>query len=124
MNHALVNPRTGLVWTLVRTDFKARYHDSLGGFVWSLLKPLSMFCVLMAVFSFLFASNPNYKLDLIVGLFLWDFFAEATKSGLISLHQKGFLLTKARFPSWILVVTALSNAAITLAVFCVIITVF
>ena len=41
--------RAGLVWTLVRTDFKARYHGSLGGFVWALLKPLSMFLVLMAV---------------------------------------------------------------------------
>jgi lipopolysaccharide transport system permease protein len=116
--------RAGLVWTLVRTDFKARYHGSLGGFVWALLKPLSMFLVLMAVFSFLFASNPNYKLDLIVGLFMWDFFAEATKTGLTSLHAKGFLLTKARFPSWILVVTSISNAVITLAVFAVIITVF
>ena len=38
--------------------------------------------MLMGVFSFLFASNPNYKLNLIVGLFLWDFFAEGTKSGL------------------------------------------
>src|SRR5437588_12958988 len=99
--------RAGHVWTLVRTDFKARYHGSLGGFVWALLKPLSMFVVLMAVFSFLFAANPNYKLDLIVGLFLWDFFAEATKTGLASLHAKGFLLTKARFPAWILVVTSI-----------------
>src|SRR5207253_9595449 len=119
-----VAARAGLVWTLVRTDFKARYHGSLGGFVWALLKPLSMFLVLMAVFSFLFASNPNYKLDLIVGLFLWDFFAEATKTGLTSLHARGFLLTKARFPSWILVVTAVSSAVITLAVFTVVITVF
>lgn len=126
MYHAATNaaPRSGLVWTLVRTDFKARYHDSFGGFVWALLKPLSMFLVLMAVFSFLFASNPNYKLDLIVGLFLWDFFAESTKTGLISLHQKGYLLTKARFPSWILVVSAISNAVITLAVFCGVITIF
>ena len=116
--------RAGLVWTLIRTDFKARYHGSLGGFVWALLKPLSMFLVLMAVFSFLFASNPTYKLDLIVGLFLWDFFAEATKTGLTSLHARGFLLTKARFPSWILVVTSISNAVITLGVFAVIITIF
>jgi len=119
-----VAARAGLVWTLVRTDFKARYHGSLGGFVWALLKPLSMFVVLMAVFSFLFAANPNYKLDLIVGLFLWDFFAEATKTGLASLHAKGFLLTKARFPAWILVVTSISNAVITLGVFGVIITLF
>jgi homopolymeric O-antigen transport system permease protein len=112
---ALVRP--GLIWTLVRTDFKARYHGTIGGFVWALLKPLSMFVVLMGVFSFLFAGNPVYKLNLIVGLFLWDFFAEGTKSGLIALQARGFLLTKARVPSWILVVTAISNAAITLLVF-------
>ena len=76
--HALA-ARAGLVWTLVRTDFKARYHGTLGGFVWALLKPLAMFVVLMSVFSFLFP-DPGYKLNLIVGLFLWDFFAEGTKS--------------------------------------------
>ena len=41
----------GLVWTLVRTDFKTRYHGTIGGFVWALLKPLTMFLVLLAVFS-------------------------------------------------------------------------
>jgi lipopolysaccharide transport system permease protein len=116
--------RAGLVWTLVRTDFKARYHGTFGGFVWALLKPMSIFVVLMGVFSFLFASNPTYKLDLIVGLFLWDFFAEATKSGLISLHAKGYLLTKAAVPPWILVVTSISNAMITLAVFSAVMTIF
>ncbi|HYN06462.1 MAG TPA: ABC transporter permease [Vicinamibacterales bacterium] len=114
----------GLVWTLIRTDFKVRYHGTAGGFVWALLKPLTMFVLLMAVFSFLFASTPTYKLDLIIGLFLWDFFAESTKAGLISLHSKGFLLSKAKCPSWILVVTSISNAVITLAVFSVIIMVF
>jgi homopolymeric O-antigen transport system permease protein len=117
-------PYAGLVWTLVRTDFKSRYHGTVGGFVWALLKPLSMFVVLMGVFSFLFASNPTYKLDLIVGLFLWEFFAEATKNGVISLHARGFLLTKARVPSWILVVTAISNPLITLTVFSVVIVTF
>jgi lipopolysaccharide transport system permease protein len=114
----------GLVWTLVRTDFKARYHGTLGGFVWALLKPMSMFVVLMGVFSFLFASNPTYKLNLIVGLFLWDFFAEGTKTGLLSLAAKGYLLTKARVPRWILVVTSISNALITLSVFSAVIIVF
>jgi lipopolysaccharide transport system permease protein len=115
--------RAGLVWTLVRTDFKARYHGTMEGFVWALLKPLMMFLVLTGVFSFLFR-DPTYKLNLIVGLFLWDFFAEGTKVGLTSLAAKGFLLTKARCPSWILVVTSISNAVITLAVFTLIISVF
>jgi lipopolysaccharide transport system permease protein len=115
---------SGLVWTLVRTDFKTRYHGTAGGFVWALLKPMSMFVVLMGVFSFLFASKPTYKLDLIVGLFLWDFFAEGTKSGLISLQTKSYLLAKTRVPTWILVVTSIANATITLTVFLVVIALF
>lgn len=114
----------GLVWTLVRTDFKTRYHGTAGGFVWALLKPMGMFVVLMGVFSFLFASKPTYKLDLIVGLFLWDFFAEGTKTGLMSLNTKSYLLAKTRVPSWILVVTSIANALITLAVFVVVIALF
>ena len=107
----------GLIWTIVRTDFKARYHGTLGGFLWALLKPAAMFVVLLCVFSFIFASDPDYRLNLLIGLFLWDFFAESTKVGLLSLHAKGFLLSKSRFPRWIMVATSSSNALITLTVF-------
>jgi lipopolysaccharide transport system permease protein len=113
----------GLVWTLVRTDFKTRYHGTIQGFLWALLKPLMMFLVLTGVFSFIFASEPAYRLNLIIGLFLWDFFAQGTMMGLVSLRAKGYLLTKAKFPAWIIVVTAISNALVTLAVFFVIIVV-
>lgn len=110
----------GLVWTLVRTDFKTRYHGTLGGFVWALLKPLAMFLVLLGIFSFVFKGDPNYRFNLILGLFLYDFFGDATKTSLMSLHAKGYLVTKAKFPSWIIVVTSVSNAAITLALFLVV----
>jgi lipopolysaccharide transport system permease protein len=113
-----------LVWTLVRTDFKTRYHGTIGGFVWALLKPLSMFLVLLAVFSYIFANTPEYKLDLIIGLFLYEFFQESTKTGLLSLRAKGYLLTKARFPSWVLIVSSASNAVITLGLFSVVLVVF
>jgi lipopolysaccharide transport system permease protein len=116
--------RAGLIWTLVRTDFKVRYHGTVGGFVWALLKPLAMFVMLMGVFSFLFASEPNYKLNLIIGLFLWDFFASGTVAGMGSLQSRGFLLTKARCPAWILIVCSISNALITYTLFSVIILVF
>ena len=114
----------GLIWTLVRTDFKVRYHGTIGGFVWALLKPLTMFVMLMAVFSFVFGADPNYKLNLIIGLFLWDFFANGTVAGMGSLQSRGFLLTKARCPAWILVVTSISNAIITLVVFAAVILIF
>ena len=117
-------PFAGLIWTLIRTDFKTRYHGTVGGFVWALLKPLTMFLVLLAVFSYVFASDPQYKLDLIIGLFLYEFFQDATKTGLLSIRAKGYLLTKARFPSWIVVVTSASNAVITLALFSLVLVAF
>jgi lipopolysaccharide transport system permease protein len=110
----------GLAWTLVRTDFKTRFHGTLSGFVWALLKPAAMFLVLMSVFSFLFP-DPTYKLQLVVGLFLWDFFKESTSVGLATLHAKGYLLSKARFPTWVVVVASTANALLTLLIFAVIV---
>ena len=111
-----------LAWTLVRTDFKARYHGTFSGFAWALLKPAGIFLVLLGVFSFIF-SDPAYKLQLIVGLFLWDFFAEGTKTGLASLHAKAFLFKKMKVPLWVLVLSSIANPLITLAVFSVVIVV-
>jgi lipopolysaccharide transport system permease protein len=124
---AVVTQRThylDLLWTFVRTDFKSRYHGTIGGFLWALLKPFAMFVVLLSVFSFVFNPDGQYNVRLIIGLFLFDFFAESTKAGVTSLHAKGYLLSKARFPSWIVVVSSLANAVITAAIFVVVITLF
>ena len=108
-----------LMWTLVRTDFKIRYHGSAGGFAWALLRPLFLFLILQAVFSFVFSRDAQFRLNLIIGLFLWDFFVEATRSGLTALATRAHLLTKVRLPTPILIVSSTSNALITLAVFVV-----
>lgn len=113
----------GLAWTLIRTDFKARYHGTLSGFAWALLKPTAMFLVLLVVFSFIFP-DPTFKLQLIVGLFLWDFFVEGTRTGLASLHAKGHLFSKVRVPLWVLVLASIANPIITLSVFSIVIVAF
>jgi lipopolysaccharide transport system permease protein len=105
-----------LAWTLVRTDFKVRYHGTIAGFLWALLKPLAMVLVLVGVFSFVFGAQKDYASNVIIGILLYDFFSEATKVGLTSLRSKGYLLTKSAAPSWIIVATSVSNAAITLGV--------
>jgi lipopolysaccharide transport system permease protein len=108
----------GLVWTLVRTDFKVRYHRTLMGFLWALLKPAALLLAMLAIFSFVFHNERDYALKLVLAVFLWEFFSEGTKVGLISLHQKGYLLTKTSFPRWVVVVCSLSNPLITLATVC------
>jgi ABC-2 type transport system permease protein len=114
----------GLLWTLVRTDFKTRYHGTVGGYVWAMVKPAVMFIVLLGVFSLIFSMDPDYPINLIIGLFVWDFFAEATRSGMGALHAKSFLLTKASFPRWVLVLTSSSNALITVTLFSVVVTLY
>jgi lipopolysaccharide transport system permease protein len=127
-NHQNTAYLPGLIWTLIRTDFKTRYHGTLGGYLWAIVKPITMFVVLYNVFSVIFSMDPNYTLNLIIGLFLWEFFAEATKTGIMSLREKTFLLTKTKFPSWVVVLTSVSSALITVTAFsiavCIYISIF
>lgn len=116
--------RWQLIWTLARTDFKARYYGSLGGFLWALLKPAAMFAVLLWVFAVVFQHESHYELRLIIGLFLHDFMADGTKTGLTSLATKGYLVTRARFPTWIVVATSVSSALITMVVFAAIVVLY
>jgi len=105
----------GALWTLVRTDFKARYHGTAMGFVWAMLKPIAMFLVLLSVFTFVFADQPDYTIRLVLGLFLYDYFQESTKAGLVSLHAKGYLIGRSRFPRWLLVLASTANPLLVIA---------
>jgi ABC-type polysaccharide/polyol phosphate export permease len=107
----------GLLWTLVRTDVKVYYHGTIAGFIWALLRPLSMFVALALVFAMVFASQPNFVINLLIGLFIYEFFSEGTKAGLVSLYAKGYLLSKTRFPYWIVVPISSVNAIIILLIF-------
>ncbi len=96
-----------LLWVITLTDFKLRYSSSVLGYLWSLLKPLLMFLVLYTVFTVLVKLDiKNYQLHLLLGIILWNFFAESTTMGMNSLLSKASLITKIKFPRWILVVAS------------------
>lgn len=105
-----------LIWALARTDFKLRYHGSVLGYVWALLKPLLMFMVLNFVFSSIF--NPRgegisyYSLQLLVGIILFNFFSEGTMAGMLSLVAKSHLVTKIYIPRWTIIAASTINAAL------------
>ena len=93
--------RTGLDPHSHRFQIPLSRHD--GQFVWAVLKPVSMFLVLMAVFSFVCAEpdveTGSHRRAVPVG-----FLCRGHEDGLTSLHARRYLLTKAR-AVWILVVT-------------------
>jgi len=103
-----------LIWTLAKTDFKLRYHGSVLGYVWAILKPLLMFLILNFVFSSIF--NPKntgtsfYSLQLLTSIMLFNFFSEGTMAGLNSLIQKSTLVTKIYVPRWSIIVAATLNS--------------
>jgi ABC-type polysaccharide/polyol phosphate export permease len=103
-----------LVWRLARTDFKLRYHGSVLGYVWVILKPLLMFTILNFVFSSIFnmrnSGTPYYPLELLTGILLFQFFSEATMTGMTSLVSKAQLVTKIYVPRWTIVLGSTMNA--------------
>ena len=86
---------------LTATEFKLRYFGSVLGYLWTLLRPLMIFGVLYLVFTEIFRFGgdvPHYAVMLLLGLMLWNFFADATGSSLPSLVQRESLLRKVAFP--------------------------
>lgn len=117
-----------LVWALARTDFKLRYHGSVLGYVWALLKPLLTFLILNFVFSTIF--NPknsgieHFSLQLLTSIMLFNFFSEGTMAGLNSLLGKSSLVTKIYVPRWTIVIASTINAALIFAMNLIVIAVF
>lgn len=106
-----------LLSELVRTDFKLRYQGSVLGYAWSLLKPLFMFLILYLVFAVIFKFGddvPNYPIYLLLGIVLWNFFAEITQQSLGSIVGRGDLIRKIRIPRWMIVMSSSVSAMINL----------
>src|SRR6187397_2908051 len=83
---------------LVASDFKLRYQNSVLGYLWSLLRPLLLFVILYIVFvKFIHLGTvPHYPAYLLIGIVLWNFFAEMTSISLSSIVSRGDLIRKIR----------------------------
>jgi len=99
--------------TLTWTNFKLRYYGSFLGYFWSLLKPLGLFGVLYIVFTvYMKQSTPHYKLFLLLGIILWDFFAQGTMAGMNGFIGNYTLIRKVSLPRIILVMAAVTSSFI------------
>ncbi len=102
-----------LFYELTRTDFIMRYHNSVLGFIWVLLKPFLLFVIIAAVFSLLFKNqDPYYHLNLLLGLLLYSYFSEGTLRGVTSLYDKSSIILKVNFKKIIAIFTSVVNSFI------------
>src|SRR5437764_525848 len=107
-----------LLRQLVKTDFKLRYQGSILGYLWSLLRPLALFVILYLVFTKIFRigrSIPNYPVYLLLGIVVWNYFAEVTSASVTAIVGRGDLLRKVNFPRYVIVLAASFSALINLA---------
>ena len=112
-----------LLLQLVKRDFKIKYRGSVLGILWSVLNPLLNMIVLSIVFSQVFRAVDNYKMYLLAGLTIFNFFSEATNLACSSVVGNFGLMTKVYFPKFIIptskVLTATINLVITTIVYLV-----
>ncbi len=116
-----------LLSELVRTDFKLRYQGSALGYAWSLLRPLLMFLILYLVFvKFLKIGGdvPHFPIYLLLGIVIWNFFAEMTSQSLGSIVGRGDLIRKIRIPRWIIILSSSISALINLGLNLLVVLIF
>ena len=114
-----------LLWYLAVTDFKLRYYGSYLGYLWTLLKPLSLFSVLYVVFSFFMQWEiPFYQLYLLLGILLWSFFSECTMMGMLSLANRVGIIKKIYFPRIIVVFSSTLSALLGLIINLIVFAIF
>lgn len=116
-----------LLRQLVITDFKLRYQGSILGYLWSLLRPLALFAILYLVFAkFLKIGDaiPHFPVYLLVGIVLWNYFAEVTGNSVSAIVGRGDLIRKINFPKYVMVLAGSFSALINLGLNFIVIAVF
>jgi ABC-2 type transport system permease protein len=112
-----------LLYLISVTEFKKTYFGTVLGYIWSLLRPLLLFAVLLFVFTKIFrlgSDVPHYPVMLLMNVVLFGFFSEATGTSLMSVVSQEGVVRKTHFPRLVIplsvVVTSLFNLALNLIV--------
>lgn len=97
-----------LIRNLVVSEVKARYKNSVLGFVWSLLNPIAMMLVFTVIFGVLWPNQQieKFPIFLLCGLLPWNFFSASVTSSMTSIVAHGNLVKKVYFPREVLPIAA------------------
>ncbi len=112
-----------LLYLISVTEFKKTYFGTVLGYLWSLLRPLMLFAVLLFVFTKIFrlgSQVPHYPVLLLFNIVLFGFFGEATQAAVTSVVSQEGIVRKTQFPRLVIplavVVTSLFNLGVNLIV--------
>jgi ABC-2 type transport system permease protein len=116
-----------LLWLMSVTEFRRTYFGTVFGYLWSLVRPLMLFAVLLFVFTQVFrigAKLDNYPVLLLLGIVLYTFFQEATTNAVTSVVSQEGVVRKTQFPRLVIPISVVLTAAFNLALNLVVVFVF
>ena len=112
-----------LLWLMSVTEFKRAYFGTVFGYLWSLVRPLMLFGVLLFVFTQVFRLGSglhNYPVLLLLGIVQFTFFQEATQNSVTSVVAQEGIVRKTQFPRLVIplatVITAIFNLGLNMIV--------
>jgi ABC-2 type transport system permease protein len=106
-----------LLWLMSATEFKRTYFGTVLGYLWSLVRPLLLFAVLLFVFTKIFRVGhnlPYYPVLLLLGIVLYTFFQEATTSAVTSVVAQEGVVRKTQFPRLVIPISVVLTAGFNL----------
>ena len=120
-----------LLYLVSVTEFKKTYFGTVLGYLWSLLRPLLLFAVLLFVFTKIVrlgSDVPHYPVLLLLNVVLFGSFSEATTVAVMSVVNEEAVVRKTQFPRLVIplsvVMTALFNLGVNLIVVLIFIVAF
>jgi ABC-2 type transport system permease protein len=117
-----------LLWLMSVTEFKRVYFGTVLGYLWSLIRPLMLFGVLLFVFTQILRAGSNevdhYPVMLLLGIVLYTFFQEATSNGVTSVVAQEGVVRKTQFPRLVIPLATVLTSAFNLVLNLVIVLVF
>ena len=101
---------------LVAKTIKSRYKRSVLGVAWTLLNPLINMAVMAIAFTAMFRTSvPNYPVYVLIGLTVWNFFAQTTSYAMGQFLWGGWLMKRVYVPPSVFAVAAIGNGLVNVA---------
>jgi ABC-2 type transport system permease protein len=116
-----------LLWLISATEFKRTYFGTVLGYIWSLIRPLALFGVLLFVFTKVFkvgSELPDYPVLLLLGIVLYTLFQEATQNAVTSVVAQEGVVRKTQFPRLVIPLATVLTSAFNFCLNLVVVAVF
>jgi ABC-2 type transport system permease protein len=117
-----------LLWLTSVTEFKRVYFGTVLGYLWSLIRPLMLFAVLLFVFTQVFKIGSedveHYPVFLLLGIVLFTFFQESTTNAVTSVVAQEGIVRKTQFPRLVIPISTVLTGVFNLGLNLVIVIVF